>query len=268
MDKTIDKIFIGISGYKHTDWSGNVYPFSLKPIDYLSYYINQLNLNFLELTFTFHKIPYAKTSEQIVEHIKKENKSFRVSIKLHKSLLRPVLESSVLNEYLSGLTPFFKENIPVIFLADYPIEFTASKKNLRALISLKKSFKDYILFVSLPHRSWYKERYIEIFRENKIGLIIHYIPEHAKGSSPSFVITTNGYAYFRLYSNPTFYLPSSNINILYNYPTKSLDMISKVVSKLSIITQETYVAFCNIKNGIAASNAMLFKKIIEDSIHE
>lgn len=268
MCKTLNRIFIGTSGYKHIDWQGNVYPFNLKPIDYLSYYIRQLKLNFLELTFTFHKIPYAKTSEQIVEHIKKENKNFRVSIKLHKSLLRPILEPSVLNEYFSGLTPFFKEKISVIFLADYPIEFTASKENLQALISLKQSFKDYLLFVSLPHRSWYKERYIEIFRANKIGLIIHYFPEHAKGSSPSLVITTNGYAYFRLYSNPTFYLPSSNVNILYNYPAKSLDMISKVVSKISIITQETYVAFCNVKNGIAASNAMLFKKIMESSIDE
>jgi len=60
MNKLINKVFIGTSGYKHADWLGNVYPFTLKPADYLTYYITQLKLNFLEITFTLHKIPYKK----------------------------------------------------------------------------------------------------------------------------------------------------------------------------------------------------------------
>jgi uncharacterized protein YecE (DUF72 family) len=268
MNKLINKVFIGTSGYKHADWLGNVYPFTLKPADYLTYYITQLKLNFLEITFTLHKIPYKKTSEQIAEHIKNVNSTFRVSIKLHKSLLRTQKDTSILNEFLIGLEPFFKSEIPLVFLADYPIEFCASKENLQAIVSLKKSLEQHILFVSLPHRSWYKERYIEIFRNNKIGLVIQHIPEFNKNSSPYLAISTNGYAYFRLYSNPSFYLSSSNINILYNYPIKSLANIRKAVSKISIITNETYVAFCNIKNGLAAANATLFKKLMEEETHE
>jgi uncharacterized protein YecE (DUF72 family) len=153
-------------------------------------------------------------------------------------------------------------------LADYPIEFTASKENLQSIITLKGSLENCVFFVSLPHRSWYKERYIEMFRDNKIGLVIHYIPESTQDDSPFFAITTNSFAYFRFYSNSTFYLPSSNINVLYNYSTKNLDRISKIVSKLAIITKETYVCFCNVKNGIAAYNAMLFKKIMEGTIYE
>lgn len=268
MKALINKVFIGTSGYKHSDWVGNVYPFTLNPADYLTYYISQLKLNFLEITFTLHKIPYKKTSEQIADHIKNENTSFRVSIKLHKSLLRTQPDPSILNEFLMGLEPFFKSEIPLVFLADYPIEFSASKENLQALLSLKKSLDQRILFVSLPHRSWYKERYIELFRNNKIGLVIQHIPEFKKNSSPYLVISTNGYAYFRIYSNPSFYLPSSNINIVYNYPVNSLTNIRKVVSKISIITKETYVGFCNVKNGIAAANAALFKKLMEEEANE
>jgi uncharacterized protein YecE (DUF72 family) len=263
MDKINDNIFIGTSGYKHPDWLGNVYPPHLKPIDYLSYYIEQLDLNFLELTFTFHKIPYRKTIEQIVEHIKKSMKPFRISIKLYKSLLRTKFEKSVLDEFLAGLFPFIKENIPFCFLADYPNEFTVSKENLSTLVSLRHFLEKYELFVSFPHRSWYKERFLEILRTNKIGLVIQYIPDFVKKITPYVIIATNGYAYFRVHSNATFYLPTANNKTLYNYSAGNIEDIAKDVAKISIITKETYVAFCNVKNGLAAFNAMLLKKTME-----
>jgi uncharacterized protein YecE (DUF72 family) len=263
-----NKIYIGTSGYKHTSWQGNVYPEKLKPINYLPYYINELKLNFLEITFTFHKMPYKKTFDQIFDHIKNKLLNFRLSIKLHKSLLRTKLDSSILNEFIQSLETFSKTQIPLIFLADYSTKFGVNKENLHAIIQLKKALEEHTLFISLPHRSWYKERYINIFRANKIGLVIHYIPESKNNYTPFLITSTNDYAYFRFYSNPSFHLSSSNINISYNYSPKELINIAKIISKTSIISKETYVAFCNVKNGIAAFNAVLLKKIMEESTGE
>jgi len=97
-----------------------------------------LKLNFLEITFTFHKIPYKKTFDQIFENIGKDLYNFRISIKLHKDLLRIKPDHSIFNEFFQGLETFTKANVPLIFLADYSIMFKANKEHLQAIISLKK----------------------------------------------------------------------------------------------------------------------------------
>ncbi|MDY6820028.1 MAG: DUF72 domain-containing protein [Deferribacterota bacterium] len=255
-------IYVGTSGFRHNSWVDKIYPVSLRPTNYLKYYINNLGLSFVEITFTFHKMPYYKTIDQIAENI--GNNSLALSIKLYKELLKESLNEEYVRTFIDALAPLNKDNIVYVLLADFPYSFTASRKNVETILNLKRLFEKNIFFVSLPHRSWYKERYFNLFREKNIGTIIHYIPLHSEDMTPFTPITTNKYAYFRIYSNKFLYLQSMNKNIAFNYNTKQLKSIANEVNKLSIVTKDTFVAFCNIRDGYSVYNAQSLNKILKE----
>jgi hypothetical protein len=49
-------LYIGTSGYNHADWKGTFAPKDIDNFDLLSFYANK-GFNFLELTFTFYRMP-------------------------------------------------------------------------------------------------------------------------------------------------------------------------------------------------------------------
>jgi uncharacterized protein YecE (DUF72 family) len=252
--------YIGTSGYNYKDWQDIIYPPNLNTNSYLSYYVNKFNLNFLELSFTFYKMPFIKTSKQIVEHV---DKNFKFSIKLHKSVLQGNLKDSNIDEFKTGIYPFIKQNKIASFLADFPYEFKANIDNLKLLKDIKSKFTEFPLFSSLPHRSWYKERYINALKENRIGMVIHIIPEFKVSNTPYLPVATNDECYFRLYSNPLFWRSSTNKECTYSFNEDTLKQLLIDIKKLSYVTQNIYVVFCNVKNGTSLLNAINLKKLVE-----
>ena len=55
-----------------------------------------------------------------------------------------------------------------------------------------------------------------------------------------------------------------NKNIAFNYNIKQLKSIANEVNKLSIVTKDTFVSFCNIRDGYSVYNAQSLNKIIKE----
>jgi uncharacterized protein YecE (DUF72 family) len=77
------EFFIGTSGYKYDDWKNKFYPPIKHNYEMLEYYSSKFN--FLEITFTFYKIPIERTIASLLDRI---GNNFKFSIRLTKKFLK------------------------------------------------------------------------------------------------------------------------------------------------------------------------------------
>jgi uncharacterized protein YecE (DUF72 family) len=250
--------YVGTSGYKYEDWKGVFYPELEHNYQMLEYYATKFD--FLEITFTFYKMPLKETLKSLSFRV---HKNFLFSIRLTKKFLKGRYSAKDITEFKNGIEPLKNENKLGAIFADFNYDFTAKKSNLDLLINLKSHFTDTPFFVSLPNRTWYKERFIEDLKNNEIGLIINDMPK-IKGLSPYYPISTNLYTYFRFYGRNKLWLTPEYPVIDYDYTDEEMETFIKDAIKLNILNKKTFFSFCNVTNGNAPKNALKFAKLLNN----
>lgn len=249
-------IYIGTSGYKYDDWKGTFYPKNVSNYDMLNEYCKYFN--FLELTYTFYKMPILKTTMSIAERLKVNTK---VSIRINKVFMKGKYTADDLKEFKDGILPLLKEDIGVAYLCDFSTKFSASKGNFEIMLKLKDDFNELPIFFELPNRTWYKERYLEDMRSHSLGLVILDIPRRS-GFAPYYPLTTNNNTYFRLYGRSNLWMIPEEKILNYSYNEDELKNIYEDIKKLSIVSNNVFVSFCNLENGRAAINALYFGEMV------
>jgi len=253
-------LYLGTSGYKYDDWIGTFYPKKINHYEMLDFYIRQFN--FVEITFTFYKIPYKNTIKSIVDRIC--NNTF-FSIRLYKNFLRGRYNKKELEEFFEGLSPFFADGRIKAFFADYNYKFNASKQNIALIEKIREDFpSDIPFFVELPNITWYKERLIDNFKKKKIGLIGLHMP-NIRGLVPFHPINTNYYTYLRLYGKSRLWVLPDDKQLNYKYKTEELKNIIEKCVDISVLSKEAFISFCNVSKGYAPINALETKQIIEQA---
>jgi uncharacterized protein YecE (DUF72 family) len=145
--------------------------------------------------------------------------------------------------------------------ADFNYDFTAKKSNFEYLCKMREDFSYAPFFVELPNGTWYKEKFIEDFRTNEIGLIITDTPK-IKGLAPYYPVSTNFHTYFRLQGRNKLWLtPEDKIND-YNYNMMEMRKFKDDAIKLSISSKAVMISFCNVPQANAPRNAEQFIKIL------
>ncbi len=251
-------LYLGTSGYQHDDWIGNFYPEGINHYEMFDYYMSRFN--FVEITFTFYKIPYKNTIQSIMDRI---NRDIFFSIRLHKDFLRGKYSHKELGEFLEGLSPFLNNGRIKAFFADYNYKFSASKQNIELIEKIRKDFpSDIPFFVELPNITWFKERFLDNFKTKKIGLIGLHMP-NIRGLAPFYPINTNFYTYLRLYGKSRLWVLPDDKELNYNYKTEELKNILESCVDASVLSKEAFISFCNVGQGHAPDNALKVKRIIE-----
>lgn len=251
--------YLGTSGYKHDDWLNVFYPSGTSHYNMLEYYTKYFNL--IEMTFTFYKIPYAKTIQSILSRTP-ENVFF--SVRVHKDFLRGKNTKKDMNDFLYGLSPLLENNKIKAFFADYNYKFTSCKANMQIIKDLADKFPSNIpFFVELPNSTWYKERYIDELKERKIGLIALHMP-NIPGLAPFYPVSTNNFTYARLYGRSRLWVLPDDKATDYSYSKDEVEKILERCVDASVLSKEIFVSFCNVTGGQAAKNALDTKKIVEN----
>ena len=252
-------LYLGTSGYKYQDWKGKFYPSNVSNYEMLKYYNNSKLFNFLELTFTFYNFPYRDTIRSIVERAS----NLLFSVRLHKSFLKGRYNKQDIKDFYDGLKPMIDDGKLAAFFADFNYSFTASKENFGHILKLVRDFNDYPLFFELPNRTWYKDRFLELFREHRIGLITIDMPT-IKGLAPYYPFSSNNYTYFRLYGRSGFWLTPEDKILDYSYKDEDLKKFIEDIKPLSLVSKKVFVTFCNVVDGHAVENAGTFIKYLSN----
>lgn len=250
-------IYVGTSGYKFNDWVGTFYPSDISPYGMLGEYCKYFN--FLELTYTFYKMPFLKTTQGISERIGKKTK---ISVRLNKVFLKGKFTDEDVITFKEGIKPLIENGQCCAFLCDFNIKFTSCKANLEYMIKLKEVFNEVPIFFELPSCTWYKERYLDEMRQHMLGIVVLDMPS-IKGLAPYYPIATNSNVYFRLYGKSPMWLTPESKVLKYSYSENELKKIIKDIEKMSIISRNIFVSFCNLENGRAPINAVMMNKLLE-----
>lgn len=241
--------YIGTSGYKYDDWKDTFYPELNHNYEMLEFYAKKMN--FLEITFTFYKTPLKRTIESLVQRV---DNDFKCSVRLTKHFLKNKYSESDVEAFVDGISPLIDSGKLAALYADFNYDFSAKKENFEHLCRLRETFNMAPFFVELPNRTWYKERYVEDFRANDIGMIITDTPK-VKGLAPYLPVNTNLHAYFRLYGKNKLWLTPEDKLTEYNYSIKEMRQFIDDAKKMSISSKAIFFSFCNVPMGHAPRNA-------------
>ncbi len=243
-------VYVGTSGYNYEDWKGTFAPSDTTSYDLLSHYVNA-GMNFLELTYTFYRMPIAEKIQGISDRMPEDAK---LSVRLNKALMRKKPDQALIDEFKEGLKPIIENGKLVALFADFHQQFTAGRENFDILCELRDSFKDIPLFVELNNSTWHKERFYEEFKSNDIGLCVVDSP-NIRGLAPYFPICSNKGVYFRLYGRSKNWLTVGERVLDYSYSEAELQKFITDANNKSVLAKNIFFSFCNVEKGNAPKNA-------------
>jgi uncharacterized protein YecE (DUF72 family) len=251
-------LYIGTSGYNHEDWKGNFAPAEIHNYDLLTYYADK-GFNFLELAFTFYRMPEADKIQHILY---RTGDRVKFSVRLPRSLIRNPENSADYAEFRKGIEPFVKSGTLACVYADYHPSFAAGQKNQEIIRVLRDKFTDVPFFAELMNRTWYKERIFDYFRENNIGMTILDMPS-VRGFAPYYPICTNHNLYFKLYGRSKAWLTAEEKHLDYNYSDGEMKKFMADAVERSVTASAAFMVFANVANGKAPVNALRMRELAQ-----
>lgn len=251
-------LYIGTSGYNHEDWKGSFAPQEIHNYDMLLYYAEK-GFNFLELTFTFYRMPELDKIRQIVL---RTGDKVRYSVRIPKDLIRNPDKDAEFEEFMKGISPMVDAGLLACVYADYHPTFSVGKKNQELIKTLRDRFEGIPFFAELHNRTWYKERIFSYFRDSDIGLTVIDMPD-VKGFAPYYPINTNNSIYYKLYGKSPLWLTLDKKHLDYNYTDEQMNKFLSDMVQVSATAKEVFVSFANVANGKGPINAMRMMKLSE-----
>lgn len=251
-------LYIGTSGYNHEDWKGTFAPAEIHNYDLLTYYADQ-GINFLEVAFTFYRMPEADKIQHIIN---RTGDRVRFSIRMPKALIRNPWDDAAYEEFVKGVTPMTSKGLLECFYADYHPSFSASKKNQEMIVALRNRFPEIRFFTELSNRTWYKERIFSYFRERDVGFTVIDMP-NIKGFAPYYPVNTNHALYFKLYGRSPMWLTADAKFLNYSYSDAEIKKFLRDSVECSVTAQTIYFVFANVAEGHAPKNVLRAQEFVK-----
>ncbi len=252
-------VYVGTSGYNYEDWKGTFAPKETNNYDLLTHY-KATKLNFLELTYTFYKMPIAEKIEGICNRIG----DIKLSIRLKKSLMRKKPDKLEISNFKEGIAPAIDCGKAVALFADFHHLFSASRENFDILLDLKNNFQDLPLFIELTNSTWHKSKYYDEFKANQIGICTVDGPKF-KGFAPYRPVCSNNGVYFRLYGKDPLWISGSEKFLNYDFSDNEIKRFIEDARDVSVMANNIFFSFCNVEKGFAPKNAITLKNMIVNS---
>ncbi len=251
-------LYIGTSGYNHEDWKGTFAPAGTHNYDLLTYYADQ-GINFLEVAFTFYRMPEADKIQHILN---RTGGRVRFSIRMPKALVRNPWDDAAYEEFAKGIAPMTSAGLLECLYADYHPSFSASKKNQEMIAALRHRFPNTAFFAELANRTWYKERIFGYFKDRDVGMTVLDMPG-IKGFAPYYPVNTNRALYFKLYGRSPMWLTAEEKFLNYSYSDTEIRKFLRDAVERSVTAQAVYFVFANVADGYAPKNAVRARELAE-----
>lgn len=258
MQINMTNTYVGTSGYKYDDWKGTFAPADCSDYQLLTHYINEGRFNFIELTYTFYRVP---TVESIKGILDRAGKNVKFSIRLHKSLLKKNRTAETMREFTAGIQPIIDAGQLAAVFGDFHYTFSASKENFNHIVDIKNDFTYAPFFAELHNRTWWKERFFEEFREKNVGLVVLDMPM-IRGMAPYHPVSTNNNVYFRLYGRSPMWLTPEDRFLNYRYSVREMNQFMLDAHNHSTLAQNIFFSFCNVEKGGAPKDARIFSDMV------
>ena len=244
-------LYIGTSGYNHEDWKGNFAPREITNYDMLTYYAEK-GFNFLEIAFTFYRMPEPDKMAQIIA---RTGDKVKLSIRIPKGLSRDPHNVEEMEQFKKGIAPVAEAGMLACLYADYHPSFSASKKNQEQILALRESFPGTYFFAELANRTWYKGRIFDYFKETDIGMTIIDMPQ-GTGFAPYYPICTNNALYFKFYGKNPAWLTIGEKFLDDSYSNEALMKFKSDAINNTVMAKDSGMAFASVANGQAPQGAL------------
>lgn len=242
------KLHIGTSGWSYQHWSGNFYPYEIKPAGYLEYYITKFDC--VELNSSFYHLPQAAT---VSGWVKRTEESFRFCPKLSKYITHQLQ----LNNIYESLQHFFTVFEGMKFrlgpiLIQLPPGMAFDLSLVSEFICMLDNYKGYRFAIEIRHKSWITDTFLNLLSEHNTGLVI----ADSGKRFPSCEAVTTDFVYLRYHGREKLYAS--------NYNDTELILIAEKIIKWLNDDKEVWVFFNNDYGGFAPKNAEQLRYFIID----
>jgi len=260
-------IRIGTSGFSYEDWIGPVYPKNIRKSEMLEYYANELKLDSVELSGTYHAMP---TVDGVEEMIIKTPENFRFTVKVHSSITHRIRDRDgsyirderAVETFLSGLAPMLQSDRLICVLAQFPIKFGHCREAEEHLKWLAGTMAPVRLTVELRNRNWVRHSVFDLLKSIGASYCVADEPD-LPGLAPFTAVATSSPAYFRFHGrNMEWFNVSASQRYNYLYSDMELRRMIAPVNKVASVSGETVMFFNNHFQGSAVKNAMRMKQLL------
>ncbi len=260
-------IRIGTSGYSYEDWVGPVYPKNIRKSEMLGYYANELKLDSVELSDTYHAMP---TVRGVEEMIKETPENFMFAVKAHSSITHRIRDKDgsyirdegAVGAFLSGLEPMVQSNRLICVLAQFPIKFSHCREAEEHLKWLAGTMVPIRLTVELRNRSWVRHSVFDLLKSVGAAYCVVDGPDLPR-LAPFTAVATSSPAYFRFHGrNMEWFNVSASQRYNYLYSDMELRRMIGPVNKVISASEETVIFFNNHPRGSAVKNATRMKQLL------
>jgi uncharacterized protein YecE (DUF72 family) len=257
------KLYFGTAGWSYKDWNGIVYPPKVDPLEYLSHYVDTIEIN-----SSFYRIPYPNFSTTWVRKVS-HNPNFKFTAKLNQIFTheRKYTKQEV-TDFIKGFAPMLNANKLGTILIQFPWSFKCTPENQTYLEKLVANFTDFVLTIEVRHSSWNNSHFYNWLIEHQIGFCNIDQPLFYNSIAPSNIETTK-IGYIRLHGRnyENWFKQSADQFQRYDYLYSEEELIpwAEKIQELAKKVKELYVIANNHFKGQALVNTLQLNSMVTKS---
>lgn len=261
MDPTGKKprILIGIAGWSYSDWEGIVYP--AKPgKDFKALPLLASWFDVCEINVSFYRIPSARMADGWANQIEAFPR-FRFTAKLYQKFTHErKIDPSDVEAFKNFLKPLRESGRLEGLLLQFPWSFRPTRENWDHARRLFDLFGDVPLAMEIRHADWWKPRFFEVLRENRVSLANIDQPQLRNNIPPGEEVTGE-IAYIRFHGRNEEYWwaeeePYYGARYDYLYSQDELDPWIDRIKRMGQAAKSTVIVMNNHHRGDAVVNGL------------
>ncbi len=269
-------IKVGVAGWSYKDWSGFVYPPTIKSPQRLGYLAKFFDV--VEINTSFYGPIKPDVGREWCRTVVEANRDFVFTAKLYRAFTHSplaVVESTSAQtirrelrdeaDVKKGFDAIAAEGRLGAVLAQFPISFKYTDANRAYLEHLVPRFSEYPLVVEVRHASWNVPEVLSWLVSLGVGLCNIDQPLIGRAIRPASAATSS-IGYVRLHGrNYKNWFTESDVRDRYDYlySETELKQWEKRVEEVAAKTEKTYVITNNHNLGKAAVNALELMHMLE-----
>jgi len=260
------RVRIGTAGWSYPDWEGIVYPQrkgrGFDPLSYMAEYFDVIELN-----TTFYHPPQRRMTTSWAKRTD-HNPSFKFTAKLWRGLTheRGTATPGDVTAFKVGMEPLVEANKLGALLMQFPWSFKNDPENLRYLIKIMETFREYPLALEVRHSSWDTAGIYQLLQQRMAGFCNIDQPLFYRSLKPSSRVTSS-VGYIRLHGQnyQDWFREDAGRDERYNYlyAMEELKPWADKIRDIVLKSRDTFVITNNHYRGQAVCNAFQLKSLYE-----
>lgn len=259
------ELFIGCAGFQYDDWIGTVYPPGTKKSEMLELYAHYFS--FLELNFTYYRMPTAETIGRIAERAP----DLCFAVKAHQSMTHSRdADCGAFASFEAALEPLLETGQLLVCLLQFPHSFYFGPPALRWLETLRVGLPALPLVAEFRSREWIRKEVPFHLRDLGISWCAVDEPD-LPGLMPPLAAVTGPTGYVRFHGrNAAQWYDHEQAWQRYDYRYTAEELADWLprLERLLRETDQTIVVMNNHYRGQAVENGQMLRDLLPPAMRE